>query len=66
MFCAQVIYDCGPVDVAWESFDELRSRVHRTWTALPPAADPLSASLHAKIEQVTAEMRAAGAASQEV
>jgi hypothetical protein len=55
---AQVVYDKGPVSgLHWESFDQLRERVAREWTALPPAADNLSDSLKQKI---AAQMRARG------
>jgi nicotinamide phosphoribosyltransferase len=53
----EVIYDCGPVDVAWETFDEMRQRVAREWRALPKQSDPFSPELQAKIERVSAEMR---------
>lgn len=33
----------------WEDFDALRARVAREWRALPPSADPISASLRAKM-----------------
>jgi len=33
----QVVYDCGPVpEYKWESFDELRDRVEREWSSIPP------------------------------
>lgn len=33
----------------WEDFDALKARVLREWRALPPHADPVSASLRAKM-----------------
>lgn len=44
----QVVYDGRPLQVQWETFDELRARVEREWNALPPSADVLSPSLRAK------------------
>jgi len=54
----RVIYDGGPVEGhAWEGFDALRARVAREWAALPRAADPLSASLKAKVAAQLAARR---------
>ena len=64
--CMQVVYDCGPVEVNWPSFSEVRERVTRTWAALPLARDPISAEVKDKIERVTAETRAAAAKAQGV
>lgn len=44
------MYDRGPVPgFEWDDFDTVRERAAREWAALPPAADPLSPSLKAKI-----------------
>lgn len=54
----EVVYDCGPVDVRWPSFDELRQRVASEWESLPPAHDPLSAEIRQKVKEVSAKMQA--------
>jgi len=46
----QVVYDNGPVNVAWPSFDEIRARAAEEWRALPSDANPLSAEMRAKID----------------
>ncbi len=58
----QVVYDCGPVaGHKWEDFDTVRARAAREWSALPKAADVISASLQAKVQQqVAARGKAAG------
>ncbi|PSC68478.1 nicotinate phosphoribosyltransferase [Micractinium conductrix] len=56
----QVVYDKRPLAVEWESFDELRERVESEWTALPPCADVLSASLRAKRDAVAARLGVQG------
>ncbi len=53
---AQVVYDCRPVEVAWESFGQLRARVEAEWGALPPAADVLSPEIRQRRREVAAEI----------
>lgn len=52
----EVVYDCGPVDVEWESFDELKSRVDNEWNAMPKHSESLSEELKAKISKITKEL----------
>jgi nicotinamide phosphoribosyltransferase len=47
----------------WEDFDALRARVAREWRALPPYADPISASLRAKMAAFRPPPAAAAAAA---
>ena len=48
----RVVYNQGPPETGfeWESFDALRERVETEWNALPPTANVISDSLHAKIK----------------
>lgn len=62
----ETVYDGGPVPVEWESFDALRERVKRSWAALPKSGVPLSDELRAKVETVTAKLRAESAVAQDV
>lgn len=55
----EVIYDCGPVDVTWPTFDELRQKVAEEWTTVPPAYDPLSAAVRKKAGEVAAQIHSA-------
>lgn len=59
----QVVYDHGPVDKRWPTFDKMRERVQKTWHSLPPTADPLSKELHDKIMQTTKSLRTANEGS---
>jgi nicotinamide phosphoribosyltransferase len=52
----KVVYDGRPLEVGWESFDQLRARVEREWTALPRTADVLSPQLRKKRAQVAARI----------
>lgn len=55
----KVVYDCGPVaGVEWESFDALRERVEREWSALPKTADVVAESLKKKKAEIGARLRA--------
>ena len=60
----EVVYDKGPVEgLCWESFDALKERVEREWTALPPLAmgavdGVLSASLKKKRAEMGERIRA--------
>lgn len=54
------VWDRGPVDGVFESFDDVRARVEREWRGLPPQA-PLpvwSEALQARRAEVIAGMRA--------
>lgn len=48
----QTVYDCGPVEVDWPSFDELRARVAAEWAASPKLYDPRSHQLMQKIADI--------------
>lgn len=47
----KVVYDCGPVDNAWESFDAIRERVSREWKSTPKNRDPIGPEMKEKIER---------------
>ncbi|KAG2489592.1 hypothetical protein HYH03_011873 [Edaphochlamys debaryana] len=47
----RVVYDMRPLEGVWDDFDTVRARVASEWTALPKAADNLSASLREKVRQ---------------
>jgi nicotinamide phosphoribosyltransferase len=61
-----VLYDCRPVVVQWETFDEIRERVRATWSLLPRCGQPLSAELREKTARVKAATLAAGATAQDL
>jgi hypothetical protein len=44
-----------PLQVEWETFDELRGRINKEWRNQPPSADTISAELAAKVQAVIAE-----------
>ena len=44
----EVIYDCGPVEVKYRKFSELKADIAAQWSALPPKADVISQSLKQK------------------
>jgi hypothetical protein len=49
------VYDHGPVaGHCWEDFDAVRARAAAEWRALPRAAQVLSESLQAKVQQQVA------------
>lgn len=50
----EVVYDCRPVQVPWQSFSEVRARVQTEWSSLPPAADVISQSLREKMAKLHA------------
>ncbi|KAJ2626973.1 hypothetical protein H4R22_004600, partial [Coemansia sp. RSA 1290] len=41
----EVVYDGGPVEGVWDSFDQVRERLNDQWSRLPPAAHALSSDL---------------------
>jgi nicotinamide phosphoribosyltransferase len=41
----QTVWDKGPVNVQWETFDALKERVRTEWVALPKKHDPVSQDL---------------------
>ena len=45
----RVVYDHGPVENAFESFDELKARVQREWKATPKLHDPVGPEMRAKV-----------------
>jgi nicotinamide phosphoribosyltransferase len=47
----RVVYDKRPLEGVWDDFDTVRARVASEWTALPHAADNISASLREKVRQ---------------
>ncbi|KAJ9071408.1 hypothetical protein DSO57_1037223 [Entomophthora muscae] len=47
----RVIYDKGPVDGAFDSFDTIRQRAYQQWEHSPPHFDPISSELKAKHEE---------------
>ena len=53
----EIMYDCGPVDYVWENFDDVRTRVHTEWTALPKVFDPISSELRSKMHKIMNEDR---------
>ena len=47
------VYDCGPVDDAWdETFDETRARLNAQWAAAPKTANVVSEALREKAERI--------------
>jgi len=48
----KVVYDCGPVDVKWMNFDDLRDYVDSTYKALPKKADVIGDDLKVKITKM--------------
>eukprot|EP00179_Madagascaria_erythrocladioides_P026307 CAMPEP_0198337530 /NCGR_PEP_ID=MMETSP1450-20131203/28694_1 /TAXON_ID=753684 ORGANISM="Madagascaria erythrocladiodes, Strain CCMP3234" /NCGR_SAMPLE_ID=MMETSP1450 /ASSEMBLY_ACC=CAM_ASM_001115 /LENGTH=510 /DNA_ID=CAMNT_0044042349 /DNA_START=74 /DNA_END=1602 /DNA_ORIENTATION=- len=54
----EVVYDGKPcADVKWETFDQMRDRVAREWSALPKAANVISDALQTKIDQCVQSKR---------
>ncbi|MGC6492247.1 MAG: nicotinamide phosphoribosyltransferase domain-containing protein [Myxococcota bacterium] len=53
----EVIWDCGPTDYVWETFDAVRARFARTWDSRPPIAEVISEPLAKKAEAIIAERR---------
>jgi len=48
----KVYWKCGPVkDLVWDSFDEIKQRINREWTALPKIYDSVSSEMVSVIEQ---------------
>lgn len=46
----ETVWDNGPVaSHKWDTFDVVRERTRKEWSALPTIHDPRSKSLHAKI-----------------
>ncbi|KAJ2852383.1 hypothetical protein IWW36_000270 [Coemansia brasiliensis] len=41
----RVVYDCGPVEGVWDSFDQVRRRLSDQWSRFPPTAHALSNDL---------------------
>ncbi|KAJ2450561.1 hypothetical protein EV183_004201 [Coemansia sp. RSA 2336] len=41
----KVVYDCGPVEGAWDSFDKVQERLNDQWARFPPTASALSNDL---------------------
>jgi nicotinamide phosphoribosyltransferase len=54
----EVVYNCGPVDMKWPTFDEMRAQVNSQWASLPPAHNPISLELQEKVKKVSAQMNA--------
>lgn len=50
----QTVYDCGPIEVDWPTFDELRVRINAEWEASNRIYDPRSEALMQKIAAVRA------------
>ncbi len=48
----EVVYDCGPVDVKWESFEQVRARLEGEWKKLPEEADAISEQLLLKAQTI--------------
>ena len=46
----KVVYDMGPVEQVWETFDEIKARVAKQWPAVPKVNDPISKEMYTKIE----------------
>jgi nicotinic acid phosphoribosyltransferase len=51
----QVVYDCGPIEVEWPTFDQLRQRVNAEWAASDKVYDPRSEVLMQKIAEIRAQ-----------
>jgi hypothetical protein len=51
----KTVYDHGPVDCAWESFDGVKARVDREWKATPKLHDPVSKEMYAKVKKWCAD-----------
>ena len=50
------VYDKGPVENVWESFDTLVERVERQWNATPNGGNPYSVEMTTKIEATLSEL----------
>ena len=46
----EVVYDKGPVNVTWDSFDDIKKKIRETWPSIPKIFDPISDKLKKKIE----------------
>lgn len=51
----QTVYDCGPIEVDWPTFDQLRERINAEWAASDRTYDPRSEVLMAKIASVRSQ-----------
>jgi len=49
----EVIWDCGPVDYVFETFDQMRARLNVDWAKRPRKCDVLSAPMQQKLEKET-------------
>jgi nicotinamide phosphoribosyltransferase len=48
----KVVYDHGPVQGCWDSFDTIKERVEKQWNALGKSfRDPISEALKRKIKE---------------
>jgi nicotinamide phosphoribosyltransferase len=45
----QVVYDKGPVDIKWLTFDELKARINTLMTIVPAHGDAISTQMYHKI-----------------
>lgn len=50
-----VVYDCGPVNFVWPTFDQIRARVNVEWRNSPKIYDPRSVALRQKIDFLRGE-----------
>jgi nicotinamide phosphoribosyltransferase len=48
----RVVYDCGPVDVEYELFDETRARLRREWDLCKDGYQAIHPALELKMEKV--------------
>ncbi|MHA2066420.1 MAG: nicotinate phosphoribosyltransferase [Candidatus Thorarchaeota archaeon] len=48
-----VVYDCGPVEVKWQTFDEVRERLNTEWNKAPSRHDAVSGQLRRKIKKLS-------------
>ena len=53
----RVVYDHKPIDVEWDTFEDVRKRVSETWSALPPSADAISKEMREVMAETMKRIR---------
>jgi len=48
----KAVYDCGPIEVEWETFDEIRARLNKEWDSSPEIYNAISRQLMKKVEDI--------------